>query len=273
MGQYLKLNKVSLPPSAQIGEHNHAEWELSIATFGKGIRKIGESCAPFSTEEAVLIPPGVSHCWTFDSGFTDENGEISNITLSFDNAVFDKLNFLFPGIGDTFAGFRSLRSPLCFTGDAYRRIYQLMERMADVSEASRLGLFILMVDFIGSVGSAEVISEEVPKNEIERTLDRIRIFMECNYMNRITLDDASKLTGMGKSSFCSFLRRHKGLTFSSWLNQIRISRASKSLVNSNKSVAQIAYDCGYSSVPYFNRQFIRYTGMSPTHFRNQNLVF
>lgn len=81
--------------------------------------------------------------------------------------------------------------------------------------------------------------------------------MECNYMNRITLDDASKLTGMSKSSFCSFLRRHKGLTFSSWLNQIRISRASKSLVNSNKSVAQIAYDCGYSSVPYFNRQFIR----------------
>ena len=58
------------------------------------------------------------------------------------------------------------------------------------------------------------------------------------------------------------------LTFVSYVNQYRISRACYILKNCGKTVVECAYDSGYTSLRRFNRNFKLYVGVSPRNFRS-----
>ncbi|WP_089379777.1 helix-turn-helix domain-containing protein [Lutibacter agarilyticus] len=56
-------------------------------------------------------------------------------------------------------------------------------------------------------------------------------------------------------------------SFFTFVNEYRINLACKYLIETNKQVSQIAYDCGYESLPFFYRQFQKFMGCSPLVFK------
>ncbi len=92
-------------------------------------------------------------------------------------------------------------------------------------------------------------------------------FVENNFDKSCTLDDLGNAVGYN----CSYLSRYfsdsTGIPFVSYVNQYRISRACHMLKNSNKTVLECAYDCGYTSLRSFNRNFKLYVGVSPKNYR------
>lgn len=74
--------------------------------------------------------------------------------------------------------------------------------------------------------------------------------------------------GMNKSSFCIFVKRNTGLTFSQYLNDIKLHRAVEMLRNKDTQISNIAYESGFTSVPYFNRIFKRKYGCTPKEYRS-----
>lgn len=63
-----------------------------------------------------------------------------------------------------------------------------------------------------------------------------------------------------------------GITTNEYIILLRINRAKQELVCTDKSVKQIAWECGFSSAYYFSRCFHQHTGLSPKAFREQNLM-
>ncbi|MBD5358917.1 MAG: helix-turn-helix transcriptional regulator [Bacteroides sp.] len=63
--------------------------------------------------------------------------------------------------------------------------------------------------------------------------------------------------------FSKFFRRNFGKTFVEHINDLRIDEARRQLKNTEKSVAAIAYDTGFTCIPYFNRLFRELCGMIP----------
>ena len=72
---------------------------------------------------------------------------------------------------------------------------------------------------------------------------------------------------MNVTAFCRYFKKVTGKTYSQALNQIRIGAACRSLINTDLTISQIAYEVGYQSVAYFNRQFRLIKGVTPQEYR------
>ncbi|NEW09109.1 response regulator transcription factor [Paenibacillus sp. SYP-B3998] len=59
-----------------------------------------------------------------------------------------------------------------------------------------------------------------------------------------------------------------GTSFSDYLNQYRIEKATHLLLYTDRKTAEIAQDVGYWDTSYFYRQFKKYAGVSPTELRS-----
>jgi AraC family transcriptional regulator of arabinose operon len=72
---------------------------------------------------------------------------------------------------------------------------------------------------------------------------------------------------LSPSRFAHLFRKETGLSFSSHPRRIRLAEAARLLSDCRFSVKEIAWACGYSSVPSFDRVFKKRFGASPTAYR------
>ncbi|GAB6990452.1 response regulator transcription factor [Paenibacillus pini] len=75
--------------------------------------------------------------------------------------------------------------------------------------------------------------------------------------------------GISCSYFCLLFKNHVGITFVEYLTNQRIEAAKYLLTHSDKSVTQIGAGIGYHERRYFTKVFQRYTGMTPSEYREQ----
>lgn len=85
---------------------------------------------------------------------------------------------------------------------------------------------------------------------------------KCSY---ITFQDAAAFMGLSEPYFSRFFRKISGMTFSQYLNTVRLEKAIKLLQNNEQkmSMTEIADRCGFDTIRHFNRVFKDITGMSP----------
>ena len=83
----------------------------------------------------------------------------------------------------------------------------------------------------------------------------------------ITLAEVSKLANMPESSFSRFIKQRTGKTFIDSLNEIRLGHASRMLIETTNTIAEIAYKCGFNNISNFNRVFKRKKFCNPKDFR------
>ena len=75
---------------------------------------------------------------------------------------------------------------------------------------------------------------------------------------------------MNRSTFCTFFKRNKGMTFSRFVTLYRLETACGLLKTSQKQISEICYAVGFNDLPHFNRVFKREYGASPSQFRILN---
>ena len=100
-------------------------------------------------------------------------------------------------------------------------------------------------------------------------MHQINRYIQQNYRTA-TLTGLSKAIHFSKQYICRVIHRETGSTFSTLLNQIRIETACDFLKDSNLSIEEIAYHCGFSETANFTRQFKRVMGIPPSVYRKQN---
>ena len=92
-------------------------------------------------------------------------------------------------------------------------------------------------------------------------------FVESNFEKSCTLEDLSNGIGYNASYLSRYFSESTGMSFLSLVNRRRISKACELLKNSDKTVIECAYDCGYTSLRSFNRNFKMYIGSTPKDYR------
>lgn len=83
--------------------------------------------------------------------------------------------------------------------------------------------------------------------------------------NYITFSEAAALMGLSEPYFSKFFRKISGMTFSQYLNMVRLEKAIDLLHHNEqqRSITEIATDCGFDTIRHFNRTFKNITGMTP----------
>jgi AraC-like DNA-binding protein len=103
-------------------------------------------------------------------------------------------------------------------------------------------------------------------------LRRAERFIWENYTRKISLDEISKVTGLSAPYFSTIFSEEMGENFSSYLNRLRVERATTLLTETGKALGEIASLCGFEDQSWFSKIFKAYTGISPGKFRKAGIT-
>jgi AraC-like DNA-binding protein len=93
--------------------------------------------------------------------------------------------------------------------------------------------------------------------------------MATEYANpELSLEMAAASLGINRTKINDILKEELGLTFSTYLNKLRLTEAARLLSeNEDANVSEIAYSVGYNNVSYFNKLFKNEYGCAPKTFK------
>ncbi len=92
-------------------------------------------------------------------------------------------------------------------------------------------------------------------------------FMEKNYANSFSLNDIASEIGMSPTYFSRFFKKNTGETFYSYLNKIRLYHAHRELLNSDRSITEIAFNNGFANVKSFIETFKNVYNTTPSRYK------
>ncbi len=67
-------------------------------------------------------------------------------------------------------------------------------------------------------------------------------------------------------------KKHYGVSLVNHIHDLRFKKITKELIETNKLIIDIFYDCGYDNISWANVLFKRKFGMSPREYRTVNSV-
>ena len=88
-------------------------------------------------------------------------------------------------------------------------------------------------------------------------------YMNLHFRETVTIEDVAEHCGTGDRNLRRIFATHCGKTPLQYLNGLKMSAAIDLLYNSNLSVKEVCYRCGFQSPQYFSRLYRRHTGRLP----------
>ena len=109
---------------------------------------------------------------------------------------------------------------------------------------------------------------DVFAKNIDKIKDVIK-YIETNYQRAITIDEIAGVCNFSSSHFMKYFKKVMNTSFIDYLNEYRLSVASRLLLTTSDNILEIAAECGYDNLSYFNRLFKKKFGVTPSVYRNK----
>lgn len=109
-----------------------------------------------------------------------------------------------------------------------------------------------------------------PAQMDERVQRSIEYIHEC-LTAQISTDKLAEINWVTRDYMTRLFKRETGLSIVDYINREKMARAQWMLVATDKKVGDIASALAIHNVSYFNRLFLRQTGMTPSEYRESNM--
>jgi AraC-like DNA-binding protein/quercetin dioxygenase-like cupin family protein len=253
--------------------HCHPEYELAYVVSSEGTRFVGDSIQRYEPGDLVLLGPNLPHCWS------DEQAEGTStlpelIVLQFTHVSFGE-GFL------NLAEAQPLKHLLerCelglhFAGKAVGQVGALMRSAVQQQGLERMLSVLRCLNILTSAPSATPLATEEYKigNTLgpatQKRMDSIYRYIRENLDGGISQAGIAKSMNMTAAAFSRFFKAATGKTFVAFVNTLRINEACRRLNQTDESITEIAFACGYNNMSNFNRQFLTIKGMNPSAYRS-----
>lgn len=250
-------------------------YELIMISEGTGQRIVGDKVERFQPGDLVFLGRNLPHLWISDPVAIDP-GSDRNVESIF-------VRFKLPFVEHSMMGlpeFANVRKAIdrsargCeITGNTRNSIAALMMQLPYLDQFEQIINLFTILNLTGkSTDIRYLSSEKYPDSSQLASVKRIRLVQEYlmkNLQNSIVLRELAELTNMQEASLCRLFKKETGQTITNYLNCLRIELATKMLMNPNLKVEEIAFECGYNTISFFNRQFKKHTGMAPLGYRSK----
>nr|WP_297873193.1 helix-turn-helix transcriptional regulator [uncultured Blautia sp.] len=230
--------------------HWHLECELIYVQTGEVTVSHNNTAYHLQKEDCIFINSGEIH---YIKGSEDSITDI----LMFDTALLGNIS---P------KHFQLLYPRLRHHYPVMEYFHAIRDELKKKKEFYDVKVSCLMTDFIIDIFRHEPLCEQKQlkdSSSIENYKNLLsEIEEKCSY---ITFEDACVFMGLSKPYFSRFFKNLSGMTFSQYLNIIRLEKAIQLLNHNteNLSITQIASSCGFDTIRHFNRVFKDFTGLSP----------
>lgn len=248
--------------------HFHTGYEVILIVKSAGHVYVGNKVMNYNEGEVFMFGPGLVHCFSSDAGEV-AHAIVVQFTADFmgkdffDTVELRKVKELLQlsTCGLKFDNPLSALSTLFFQlqpNQQMKNLILLLQILEELQQSKEDAL--LLTDDSRKVRYKESDSKK---------LASIFNYVFENYQHNIDIKSAASLACMSEAAFCRYFKRSTRKTFSQFVNEIRISHATKLLLGKENNVTDICYACGFDNVSYFNRQFKIHQGITPREYRKE----
>ncbi|MDE5904965.1 AraC family transcriptional regulator [Duncaniella sp.] len=250
--------------------HRHEEYELNFVSNCDGARRVvGDSIERLGMYDLVLIGNGIEHGWEQHECMSDK---IREITIQFSSDLFGS-SFLAKTQLSSIRRMLDLSSNgIAFTVESIMRVYHKLDNLTKIESGFYRMLELMSILYeLAEDGHYRKLSSSsfasLKPTGDSRRVQKVQDHINKHYKEDIRLNDLADLVGMTPTAFSRFFKLRTGRSISDYVIDIRLGHASRQLVDSTTSVAEICYECGFNNVSNFNRIFKKKKGNSPKVFR------
>lgn len=251
--------------------HFHEDYELNLTLNVRGKRILGNLVEDFTEKDLVITTPNVLHCYKRDDAFLNTRCEVVVIQFPKELPSWD--------IFDT-DQLRDIRNMLCqpapglkFSEETAEAVRERLLRLPTVEGFEGVQLFLDILHELACADRTQVELIGVQSSDSSfphsRRINRIVQFVEKNYNRKISLEDVGELVGMSASSVSRFFKKRTRHNFWDYLNGFRIDRAAQMMIETEHTISEISYACGFNNISNFNRVFRERIGTTPSDYRNK----
>ncbi|GAA4338366.1 AraC family transcriptional regulator [Mucilaginibacter gynuensis] len=251
--------------------HYHREYELTYIVSGTGKRYVGSHMENFGPGDLVLLGPNVPHCWKLE----DKQDDACSIVIQFVPEF----------LGDDFFTRHELRhisrllqksgNGICFKSvNADMKV--IMQQFTGNSESFKK--LLLLLDALQTLAKSrnQVLLDQhgilpgISMSEQPR-INPVFAYLVENFRCHVSLEEAAGIANMTPNAFCKYFKRVTRRTFMDTIIEYRLSYATQLLVQTDKPISAIAFDCGFGDVSHFYKTFKARMQVSPLNYRKKFL--
>ncbi|MFY8019912.1 MAG: AraC family transcriptional regulator [Bacteroidia bacterium] len=244
--------------------HYHPEYELTYIIKGSGYRIVGNSHEFFSEGDLVLLGSNLPHTWT-SKAVAGESAEA--IVIQFSKEFISSFLEL--------QEFQAIRKMLesASRGIVFKANELLVQQLIQVTETKGIDRLLKLIAILEACSKKQkrFITQHsfhsIVSKKSEKRMNQVCVFIQNHFADKISLQTVAELIHMSESNFCKFFKKSTGKTYSDYLNEIRINEAARLLLQTEKNINQISYECGFETLSYFNRVFLSKKGVRPREWR------
>jgi AraC-like DNA-binding protein len=250
--------------------HAHPEYELILVLQGHGYRIVGDNFSRLTSGDLVLVGPGLPHIWQ-NAPSAPGREAVHFLLIQFEDKCLGDGLLRIPTMEPLRRLLHHAVQGLHIVGKTRGKVAALMRQMADVKGMERVLLFLQILVALANSEECEPIAS--PGFGADSTLydqermDRVFQFLNSQAGRAVRLVEAARVIHLSEGAFSRFFRLHTGKTFPEFMNELRIGRACALLMEDNLNITEVAYECGFTNLSNFNRQFLRLKRVSPREFR------
>lgn len=210
----------------------------------------------------IFIPPRITHKAIYNA---KKPG--ARFVISCDVCFFSKqIQELFPTFDHYF---ETIPNALGNAEELFRKIHQEYknpDEFSDYAIGSHLAALIALL--FRAKKNHHMVQVKCKSNFIETTVS----YIKENYSKHVTLDDAAKNAAVSTTYLSRSFKKETGFRFNEYLVLYRLMQAEAMLVEyPDKSILEIAYECGFNDSNYFTIRFKKKYGYTPTELRSGKL--
>ncbi len=114
----------------------------------------------------------------------------------------------------------------------------------------------------------KMLSNDLDKQNIRPMRVAIK-YIKKNYKSVITAETLANEVNLSPVYFSHLFKKQIGMNMTDYITEYRIELAKRDLVETERSIYEIAVDVGFQDQRYFSKRFKQVVGMTPTEYRNQ----
>ena len=259
---------------AYVGEskpywHFHPEIELVYINKGNGKRHIGNNLSYYNNSQLLLLGSNLPHY-----GFVDRltlNGSETVVQFRPDFLGIDFFNI--QEMTDIRYLFERSKKGVLFGKKTKEKLGSKIEGLASTSGIEKILLLLEVLNELAKSDDYKVLNADGFVFEIEpqdnAKINMIYKHISENFQKQISLNEMSEKVSMSIPAFCRYFKKVTGKTFTKLVNEYRIVHATKLLSESQMSITDISFECGFNNFSHFNKLFKEFTGKSASKYRKE----
>ncbi|MCK0178711.1 AraC family transcriptional regulator [Flavobacteriaceae bacterium S0862] len=249
--------------------HFHPEIELIYVNKGKGKRHIGNHLSYFSNSQLLLIGPNLPH-----NGFTDRltiNGSQTLVQFKPDFLGESFINI--PEMESINNLFERSKMGIVFGVKTKKKLGHKIENLTGKNGFKKILELLEILHILAKAKDYTILNADGFAFEAEpqdsAKVDIIFKHVSQNYREHISLDEIADKVSMTVPAFCRYFKKVTGKTFTKFVNEYRVVHATKLLSESQLSITDVSFECGFNNFSHFNKVFKEFTEKSASKYRSE----